>query len=346
MRIDNDFTRSVCFHNITENAAIGGKSDLHEYSVQFYQTFFFRLTVFDAQGCQFIAITDHFRRLRTHEYFHIRQRFKSFLKNIIRFQFIHKFKDGDFRTNTCQVNSCLDAGVSAADYRNVFPFIERTVAMRAESNSTPDIIVLAGNIQFSPACTCSDNQCRSNEFLSYGSSYQFIFSGKFYLFYLTLFQQINRITQKMRFQIIGKFASCCFGNRNQILNAYRLFHLSADTLGNNRHAQAFTSRIDGCRYSGRTATGYDNIIFLHFRLHLGFINTVLRFQFSKQFAKFATTYMKQFSIGKYRRYALYLQGIHFILIQCTVNHFMSNGRIQCGHCIQCLDYIRTVGTSQ
>ena len=58
-------------------------------------------------------------------------------------------------------------------------------------------------------------------------------------------------------------------------------------IGNNRHAQAFTSRIDGCRYSGRTATGYDNIVFLHFRLHLGFINAVLRFQFRKQFTKFA-----------------------------------------------------------
>ena len=73
---------------------------------------------------------------------------------------------------------------------------------------------------------------------------------------------------------------------------------------------------------------------------------VLRFQFSKQFAKFAPADMKQFPIGKYRRHALYLQGIHFILIQRTVNHFMCNGRIQCGHCIQCLDYIRTVGTSQ
>ena len=107
--------------------------------------------------------------------------------------------------------------------------------MGTESYSATNILILARNIQFPPACTGSDNQCRSNESLPYGGSHQFIFSSKFHLFYPALFQQIYRITQQMCFQVIGKFTSFRFGNRNQIFNTYRFFYLSADTFGNNRH---------------------------------------------------------------------------------------------------------------
>ena len=49
--------------HVAEYTAIRRKPDLYKYTIQLNQTFFFRFTIFDAQGSQFITISYHFRSL-------------------------------------------------------------------------------------------------------------------------------------------------------------------------------------------------------------------------------------------------------------------------------------------
>ena len=122
--------------------------------------------------------------------------------------------------------------------------------------------------------------------------------------------------------------------------------MSADTFGYNSYTQSFTGRIDSSRHSRRASTGNNHIIFFHLSHRFGFINSILFFQFCKQFAEFATAYMEQFAVSKHGRHSLYLQCIYFVLVERTIHHFMRNGRIECCHRIQSLYNIRAVRTSQ
>ena len=150
MRIDYNLTRFVRFDNVAENATIGSQADLDKDSVQVDHPLRIRLTVFYTKTRHLIAITEHFQRLGMQENFHIRQALCFFLQHLVGFQFVHKFQNRHFRTNVCQIYSRFDTRISTADNRYVLTFIERTVAVRAKSDTFSDIVRFARNIQLAP----------------------------------------------------------------------------------------------------------------------------------------------------------------------------------------------------
>ena len=154
----------------------------------------------------------------------------------------------------------------------------------------------------------------------------------------------------MRAKVTRQLFARRMGNRDQILDADRLLDLSADTFGYDSDTQALTRRIDSRRRTGRTASHDYHIIvlnrFFNRVINSLFINPILGFEFGKQFAEIATAYVNQFSVGKDRRDALHFHGLNFLLVDSAIYRFMCNLAVERRHDVQCLHYIRAVGTSQ
>ena len=150
----------------------------------------------------------------------------------------------------------------------------------------------------------------------------------------------------MRHQVESQLLPRRLRHRNHILDTDSFLHLSADTVGHNSHRQTFTGSIDSCRTSGRTSADDDNIVVLFYHRQVLLFHAILRFELAKQFAKVSTTYMDQFTVGKYGRYSLHFHGSNLFLVDRTVHHFVRDFRVQRSHGIQSLYNVWTVGTGQ
>jgi len=190
------------------------------------------------------------------ENFHIRQALCFFLQHLVGFQFVHKFQNRHFRTNVCQIYSRFDTRISTADNRYVLTFIERTVAVRAKSDTFSDIVRFARNIQLAPACTCRHDKGRSRKTFTGRSGQKFCRSIQFDFIHTAMLQYIDRIVVDMCQKVVRQLLSGSLRNGNQVLDTDRFFDLSSDTFGYHCDIQAFTCRVDGRSCTGRSTPHY------------------------------------------------------------------------------------------
>ena len=222
--------------------------------------------------------------------------------------------------------------------------------MRAKSDTFSDIVRFARNIQLAPACTCRHDKGRSRKTFTGRSGQKFRRSIQFDFIHTAMLQYIDRIVVDMRQKVVRQLLSSSLRNGNQVLDTDRFFDLSSDTFGYHSNIQAFTCRVDGRSSTGRSTSHYYHIIvlnsFFNRVINTPFINSVLGFEFGKQFSQITTPHIDQFAIGKNRRDPLYFHCLNFFLVDSAIHRFVGDPAIESSHDIECLHYIRTIGASK
>ena len=250
------------------------------------------------------------------------------------------------RADAGQIDGRLDARVAASDNRDRTVLVERSVAMRTESDSTPRILPLARHVQASPAGARSDDQRRSHEPLA-GRSRHALESVRYLdLRGPTVLEHLDRITAEMLREPTDQLATGRFGNGNQVLDTDRLVDLPADALGHEGHAQSFAGRVDRGRNAGGSAPEHNDVETALDSLDSRGIDPVAGLQLRKQLAEIAPSYVQQLAVGKNGRNALNVQRGHLGLMDRPVDRLVFYARIQRNHRIEGLHDIGTVRTRQ
>ncbi|CCX78420.1 unknown [Parabacteroides johnsonii CAG:246] len=165
-----------------------------------------------------------------------------------------------------------------------------------------------------------------------------------------MLQYIDRIVVDMCQKIVRQLLSGSLRYGDQVLDTDCFFDLSTDTFGYHCNIQAFTCRVDGRGSTGRSTSHYYHIIvlnrFFNRVINNPFINSVLGFEFGKQFSKITTAHIDQFAIGENRRDSLYFHHLNFFLVDGAIHCLMGDAAVESCHDIECLHHIRTVGASK
>ena len=151
----------------------------------------------------------------------------------------------------------------------------------------------------------------------------------------------------MRTEIGCELRTGCPGDRDKVLDAGRVIHLSADTFCHNGHPQPLPGGIDGGRHTGRSAAENKDIIRTDRQHGLPvMVCPDLVFQFLQQYAEVAASHVERFAIDIDGRNTLYAQTFYFVLVQSSVHHLMADTRVDECHHVQGLHHVGTVRTGK
>ena len=267
-------------------------------------------------------------------------------QHLVRFQLGHEFKHGDGFDDAGQIQCRFNTGVTAADYRHVLALEEGTVAVRAVSHTITDVLFLAGHTQLTPFGTGGHDHGLGVDFLA-GGQHHGLDLAVAHLGHFQVFLHGHIVVVHVGVQGTGQFRAGGFLHRDQVLDIHGVFHLAANTVGNQGDFQALAGTVDGRRHAGGAAADHGHVLQRQFfpGACLG-DGRIKRQQFVDQLGGGDLAIGEQLAIQVHAGNTLDVPGLHGVLEQAAVDHFSLDARIEQGELIERLHHVRTVVTAQ
>ena len=166
-------------------------------------------------------------------------------QHFVRFQLRHEFQHGNAFDDTGEIQRRFNAAVTAADDRDVFVLEERAVAVRAEGDAVADVFFFAGDAKLAPFGTAGDDERAGLNRLA-GVEQHFVRRPAFFhALHTQVFAEGNRVGGKVGVQFARQFRAGGFRHGDEVFDVHRVFHLTADAVGNEGDFQPFARRVDG-----------------------------------------------------------------------------------------------------
>ena len=146
----------------------------------------------------------------------------------------------------------------------------------------------------------------------------------------------------MLFQLGSQLWAFGMLDRNKILNAHGVEHLSAKTFSNDAGTDALASGVNSRRCPSRTATHDENLKRL---LRCNFLRCAgygARIQLGHDLRQVHAALADEFAVQVDRWHSHDLAGFDFVTEHCAINCHMADAWVQCGHDVDRLNDVRAI----
>ena len=307
-------------------------------------------TIDVVQAIDLLAVTDDVLRLRMRDDLDVRQAVQLALQHGIGAQLLVEFDQRHVTDHAGQIDRRLDAGIAAADHGHILALEQRTVAMRAVGHAVVAVFALARHVDFAPARTGrQDDRAALQRGTAGQRQMDVAVAGvrcRHELVDPLQVHHVDVVGLHVLFQCGDQLGPFGFLHRNEVLDAQRVHHLTAEALGDQPGADALARGVDRRRRAGWPATDDQHVERCARRHLFGFALGDLGIQLRKDFLDRHAALTEVLTVQEDHRHRHDLALFDFLLEQRAVDRDRADARVQHCHQVERLHDIRAVVAGQ